>query len=73
MCYNSCMNDYCGNIEGQMSFSAPKPFALLGWPSEHPSDAEIFDSEGEARKFIETSAVHDPFVKFARLHKFSEG
>jgi hypothetical protein len=65
------MDNYSGIMEGGIHFEAPKPFVLLGWPA--PKDALPFDSEGQARKFIDETKRRDPYVTFARLYRFEEG
>jgi hypothetical protein len=64
-------DDFCGNMEGGIAFTSPKPFVLLGWPGE--TDAKTFDTEDDARQFTARVKIQDPFVTFARLYGFSGG
>jgi hypothetical protein len=64
-------DDYCGNMEGGVNFSAAKSFVLLGWPAG--MDAKTFDTEDEARQFVAGAKTHDPFVTFGCLYGFSDG
>ena len=65
------MNNYSGNMDGEIYFTSPKPFVLLDWPSQ--GKANPFDSEEEARQFIEKQRILDRFVTFARFYGFSGG
>lgn len=64
------LTQYTGNMDGAIVFSAAKPFAVAGWPSD--ADVETFDTEQEARDFILRFKKSHPFLARLRLYGFSE-
>jgi hypothetical protein len=63
--------DYSGTMEDGNTFSAAKPFVLLGWPAA--GDANTFNTEEEARGFITKVKSRDPYVICGCLYGFSDG
>lgn len=62
---------FTGRMDGDTEFSAERPFAVAGWPSE--ADIETFNTEQEARDFITRLKKSAPFPARVRLYGFSEG
>jgi hypothetical protein len=65
------MGNYVGIMEPGVSFTADKPFVMLGWPTDDA--VKTFDSENEARQFLAQAIFIDGLATFARLYCFSNG
>jgi hypothetical protein len=62
---------YTGRMDAAATFTAQKPFVVLGWPSD--ADVKTFDTEQEAKDFVTKSKKSDKFRAVARLYGFEEG
>ena len=61
--------EYTGKMDGAIIFTAPKPFVILGWGE---TDAKFFDTEHEARQFLNKAKCLDKYAAFARMYGFAE-
>jgi len=61
--------EYSGKMDGAITFTAPKPFVILGWGE---TDAKFFDTEHEARQFLKKAKSSDKYAAFARMYGFAE-
>jgi hypothetical protein len=68
---NSLKDYFSGRMEGGVAFTSSKPFVVMNWPDKW--QCKMFDSEDEARRFIDTTKTTDPSIASAPLYAFKDG
>ena len=61
--------EYTGKMDGAITFTAPKPFVILG---RGETDAKFFDAEQEPKQFLKNAKSLDQYATFARMYGFAE-
>ncbi len=64
-------HQYTGKMDDATAFSAERPYAVAGWPSD--ADIETFDTEQDAKAFVAHLKKSHPLHVDVRLYGFSEG
>jgi hypothetical protein len=63
--------NYCGVIEEGISFTCARPFVLMHWPQLDESMS--FETEADARHFIEAVQTATPYATLPMLYGFANG
>jgi hypothetical protein len=70
-CLPKMATHYTGRMDNATTFSAAKPFVVVGLPS--PADIKTFDTEQEAKAFVTNAKKGDKFAAIVRVYGFSGG